>query len=87
MKQIKVKDDYKSFEAKLSGSVSYSLNHSFLPVQENHASEIITRWGALLDVKDMGIEETIDEIRETEVNEEETTEEVKLKRPKSKKHE
>lgn len=57
MKRIKVREEYKPFLAALDASRQYELSHNPIPVPENDALEIENRWGALLTIETMPLDE------------------------------
>ncbi len=89
MKKIKVKDEYKAFDAVLDATHVYRLDHGWATVPERQAEDIMARWGALLITEDMPLADAAAhiaaDVKEEKKVESDETVEKKVKRSRAKK--
>jgi len=86
MKKIKVKKEYQPFLAFLDGSTKIELNHDWVSIADGAADSINTRWGSLVDIEEMSLEEAIPHIQAESIDlEKQVDEDVKPKRKVAKK--
>lgn len=87
MKKIKVKDQYQPFKAVLDGSTSIPLDHEWSVANEGIVNQISQRWGALVDIEEIPLEEAIPHIQAESESAGETPEAEEDIKPKRKKKE
>lgn len=86
MKKIKVKDGFQDFSAVLDGSTSFQITHDWSTVSDSVALDITNRWGALVEIEDMKLEEAIPHLQAEGESEKTVEEDVKPKHKTKKDH-